>query len=44
MELKSGSDDVAAAFAEELQARFELTEEPRSKFARAIALAKEGGR
>ena len=44
VELKSGSADVAAAFAEELQKRFDLTEESRSKFARAIALTKEGDR
>ena len=42
IELKSGSADTAAAFAEELQERFDLQEEPRSKFARASALAKRG--
>ena len=42
VELKKGSADTAEAFAQELQARFDLQEEPRSKFARAAALAKEG--
>lgn len=41
VELKSGDADTAAAFAEALQERFGLTEETRSKFARASALAKE---
>lgn len=41
VELKSGNADTAEAFAANLQARFDLTEEPRSKFARASALAKE---
>lgn len=40
IELKSGDADTAAAFAEELQERFDLQEEPRSKFARASALAR----
>lgn len=44
VELKSGDADTAAAFAQELQERFDLTEEPRSKFARAAALAKESSR
>ena len=44
VELKSGDPEAAEAFARELQARFGLTEEPRSKFARASALAKEGSR
>ena len=39
IELKSGDAETAAAFAEELQERFDLREEPRSKFARASALA-----
>ena len=41
VELKEGSAETAEAFARELQERFDLTEEPRSKFARASALAKE---
>ena len=41
VELKSGSAETAEAFALELQKRFDLQEEPRSKFARAAALAKE---
>ena len=44
VELKSGDPEAAETFARELQARFGLTEEPRSKFARASALAKEGTR
>lgn len=40
VELKSGNADTAAAFAEELMERFDLQEEPRSKFARASALAR----
>ena len=44
VELKSGDAETAETFARELQARFDLTEEPRSKFARASALAKEGSR
>lgn len=39
LELKSGSEETVAAFAEELMERFGLQEEPRSKFARAAALA-----
>ena len=42
VELKSGSAETAEAFAQELQKRFDLQEESRSKFARAAALAKEG--
>ena len=41
VELKSGSAETAEAFAQELQTRFDLQEEPRSKFARAAALAKQ---
>ena len=41
IELKSGDAQVAEAFARDLQARFGLREEPRSKFARAAALTKE---
>ena len=44
VELKSGDADSGAAFPQELQERFDLTEEPRSKFARAAALAKESSR
>lgn len=44
VELKSGAPETAEAFARELQERFDLTEEPRSKFARASALAKESSR
>ena len=40
VELKEGSAETAEAFAQELQERFDLREEPRSKFARALALAK----
>jgi len=39
LELKSGSEETVSAFAEALMARFGLQEEPRSKFARAAALA-----
>ena len=39
VELKSGDGEMAEAFARELQDRFGLQEEPRSKFARASALA-----
>lgn len=39
VELKSGSEDTLQAFAGELMDRFNLTEEVRSKFARASALA-----
>ena len=41
LELKSGSEGTACAFTEELMDRFELKEEPRSKFARAAALAEK---
>ena len=41
LELKSGSADIAQAYADELQDRFGLREEPRSKFQRASALAKQ---
>ena len=40
LEVKHGSADTVEAFARELQERFALQEEPRSKFARAAALAK----
>ena len=39
VELKEGSDEAAVAFAKALAAEFGLTEEPRSKFVRAMALA-----
>lgn len=42
LELKSGDAEIVEAFAQELQERFGLTEELRSKFARASALAREG--
>lgn len=38
-ELKDGSEDAVRAFAEDLAARFGLTEETRSKHARAMLLA-----
>lgn len=41
VELKSGREETAAAFAEDLKARFGLWEEPKSKFARAAALAQK---
>lgn len=41
VELKAGNAETAEAFAMELAARFDLQEEPRSKFARASALEKE---
>ena len=44
VELKTGSEETAAAFAEELSERFDLQEQPRSKFARASALAEKGSR
>lgn len=44
VELKTGNADTAEAFAQELMDRFDLKEEPRSKFARAAALAKESSR
>lgn len=40
VELKSGSEAAAVALAKELAARYGLSEEPKSKFARAMALAK----
>lgn len=39
VELKEGSDDVAAAFAQALAAEFGLVPEPKSKFVRAMTLA-----
>lgn len=42
VELKAGSRAAADAFAGELAQIYTLTEEPRSKFARALALYKEG--
>ncbi|MBQ2928489.1 MAG: CYTH domain-containing protein [Oscillospiraceae bacterium] len=39
VELKSGSDQAAAAFAQSLAAEFGLEPEPKSKFARAMLLA-----
>ena len=39
VELKSGSEEAAAAFAADLAKRFCLTEEPDSKFRRALLLA-----
>jgi len=44
IELKEGDAETAEAFAGELMDRFNLQEEPRSKFARASALAKENCR
>ena len=38
VELKSGEDSVASAFAEALAAEFDLKEQPKSKLARAMAL------
>ena len=38
VELKSGVDDLARAFAEKLAAEFDLKEQPKSKLARAMAL------
>lgn len=43
LELKQGSAETAEAFAGELMERFDLKEEPRSKFARASALARGNG-
>lgn len=40
VELKSGSQEVAVAFAQELARRFELLREEHSKFCRALDLAK----
>lgn len=39
VELKEGSDEAAIAFAKALAEEFALTEEPRSKFVRAMTLA-----
>lgn len=39
VELKSGSDEAAVAFAQTIKAQYGLTEEHRSKFRRALALA-----
>lgn len=39
VELKEGSDQTAIAFAKALAEEFDLTEEPRSKFVRAMTLA-----
>ena len=39
VELKSGEDSVASAFAGKLAAEFHLKEQPKSKLARAMALA-----
>ena len=39
IELKSGSDDSAVALAQTLAAQYDLKEEPRSKFRRAMDLA-----
>lgn len=39
VELKAGSDEAAVAFAKALAEEYQLTEEPRSKFARAMTLA-----
>ncbi len=41
VELKSGSEDAALAFAEELAAKFDLSPEPRSKYRRALDLTRE---
>ena len=41
VELKEGSDEVATGFAKALAEEFGLTQEPRSKFVRAMALAME---
>jgi inorganic triphosphatase YgiF len=40
VELKSGTEEACLAFAGEIAARYGLEEEPRSKFARALALYK----
>ena len=39
VELKAGTDEAAVAFAKALAEEFSLTEEPRSKFVRAMTLA-----
>jgi inorganic triphosphatase YgiF len=41
VELKSGSQDAAVAFAEALAEKYALVPEPKSKFARAAALSLE---
>ena len=41
VELKSGSEDAATAFAQALAAQFGLSPEKKSKFRRALALAEE---
>ena len=41
VELKEGSDEAATAFAKQLAETFRLVPEPKSKFARALALAAE---
>lgn len=41
VELKTGSEDAAVAFANSLAKEFDLTAEPASKFKRALALAEE---
>lgn len=41
LELKSGDAGALTAFGEEFREKFHLYEEPRSKFARAMALAQE---
>lgn len=41
VELKSGSEETAAAFARELAARYGLTREKKSKFRRALELKEE---
>lgn len=40
VEVKEGSEAAAVAFAEELAAKYDLTAESRSKYSRALALAK----
>ena len=40
VELKSGSEEILEAYAEELMDHFDLQEEPRSKFGRASLLAR----
>jgi len=39
VELKEGTDEAAVAFAKDLAEEFHLTEEPKSKFVRAMTLA-----
>ena len=41
VELKSGSQDAAVAFAEALAEKYSLVPEPKSKYARAVALSME---